>query len=350
MLEKGQISKPRQEECTSLNRKACSEDVDTVFPIFWGEQGLSERYIYFSVYTGQKDNWCRLGRTICTFDSKTGKWHCRCRGTKYRISCAHRYLSMWWLFQEHPQLLQNAVDNSNEELEDMEENFSATDDIHQHSENSHSGIITQTNYFWSSKRIPEDLPVDLTTEVKPIPEHFETQEVEGPYCPGPSPPNLEDRLLITRQATVYGIFKQYKGVSVYAKECPVCRNLVRFQEYKSGFHNYNNRVFLSIPLCSFLTAGISVINLMRRPDIENIGPQDTQANVAARWEDLEKEIIATGFCDDSSNNPYTSPLTYSAFAPWIGKHTRVDDKVPKTEINKGLSQSERVNSACREGR
>lgn len=46
-----------------------------------------------------------------------------------------------------------------------------------------------------------------------------------------------------------------------------------------------------------------LVNLMRRPDIENIGPQDTQANVAARWEDLEKEIIATGFCDGSHEYP-----------------------------------------------
>lgn len=48
------------------------------------------------------------------------------------------------------------------------------------------------------------------------------------------------------------------GISVYVKECPVCRNIVRFQEYNAGFHNYNNRVFLSIPLCSFLTTGLSV--------------------------------------------------------------------------------------------
>ncbi|XP_016300957.1 uncharacterized protein LOC107657414 [Sinocyclocheilus anshuiensis] len=132
--------------------------------------------------------------------------------------------------------------------------ISAADDVHQH---SRSSIIMETNYFWSSKRIPEELPVDLTTAEKPVPENFEPLEVQCPYCPGPSPPDLGNKILITRQATVYGIFKQFKGVSVFAKECPVCRNLVRFQEYESGFHNYNNRIFLSIPLCSLLTAGVS---------------------------------------------------------------------------------------------
>lgn len=45
---------------------------------------------------------------------------------------------------------------------------------------------------------------------------------------------------------------------------------------------------------------------MKRPDIENIGPQDTQVNVEARWENLEKEIIATGFCDGRHKNTHTN--------------------------------------------
>lgn len=211
MLEKGLFSKSRQEECTALNNKAGSEDVDCVFPIFWGEHGLSERYLYFSVYTGQKDNWCRFGRTVCTFDTTTGKWHCRCRGTKHRRGCVHRYLCMWWLFQQHPQLLQNAVDTSNEEIEDIEEKIVGPDDIHQHFDQSHSAIITQTNYLWRSKRIPEDLPTSLTTEEMRIPDVFEPREEQCPYCPGPTPPDLQNTILITRQATVYGIFKQFKG-------------------------------------------------------------------------------------------------------------------------------------------
>ncbi len=41
---------------------------------------------------------------------------------------------------------------------------------------------------------------------------------------------------------------------------------------------------------------------MRRPDIQNTGLQDTLVNVAARWENLEKQIIATGFCDGTNEN------------------------------------------------
>jgi len=36
---------------------------------------------------------------------------------------------------------------------------------------------------------------------------------------------------------------------------------------------------------------------MRRPDLTNTTAQDTQVNVSSRWENLEKEIIATGLCD-----------------------------------------------------
>ncbi|MGL5904621.1 MAG: hypothetical protein ACRCZO_18195, partial [Cetobacterium sp.] len=60
------------------------------------------------------------------------------------------------------------------------------------------------------KRIPENLPVDLTTTEKPIAENFEPLEVQCSYCPGPCSPDLESKILISRQATVYGIFKQFK--------------------------------------------------------------------------------------------------------------------------------------------
>ncbi|XP_050987564.1 uncharacterized protein LOC127178630, partial [Labeo rohita] len=272
-VKKGIMSTSRQEECMALYQRANADEADSVFPVFWGEHSLSDRYIFFSVYTGEKDNWCKFGRTISTFDTKS-------------------------------------------------------------------------------------------------------------------------------------------GITVYGKECPVCRILVCFQDYNSGFHNYNNRIFLSIPLCSFLTTGLSnhiavgrmlhtieshsattvphnsqltkafyhfsalrrysysyfcyrcghhpsvviadtnwkvafelPVHLLKRPEKHNDTSQETEISVAARWENLEKEIIATGFCDDASSNPFRSTLSYSGFAPWMGQHTRRSETLPKTGIFKGLSQSDRASTS-----
>nr|XP_023671165.1 HMG domain-containing protein 3-like [Paramormyrops kingsleyae] len=179
---------------------------------------------------------------------------------------------------------------------------------------------------------------------------------------------------------------------------------VRFQEYKSGFHNFNNKVLLSIPLCSMLTTAVKhntaigrflsmmedhldvhlhhntlrkaffhfsaltdykyefccnrcghhppiliadanlkvafdlPVNLLKRPP-EDIQQTDLSVNIEKRWEDLEKELIAVGFCDGTkSKNPFTGKVSYSAFAPWIGALSRVGPVVPKTEVLKGFSR------------
>ncbi|KAF4101584.1 hypothetical protein G5714_018016 [Onychostoma macrolepis] len=105
-----------------------------------------------------------------------------------------------------------------------------------------------TDYLWSRKRVPEDLPEDLSTKERQIPDLFEPLESNCPYCPGPTPPAPGERVLITRRGTVYGVSSVTRGVPVYVRNCLVCRRLVRFQEYQSGFHNYDNRTFLTIPL------------------------------------------------------------------------------------------------------
>nr|XP_055024083.1 uncharacterized protein LOC129414162 [Misgurnus anguillicaudatus] len=407
MLDKGLISKSRLQECRDLHLKSSEEGVDCVFPVFWGEHGLSQRYIYFSVFTNLKDSWCLLGRTIVTFDTISGKWHCQCRGTKHRQSCVHRYLCMWWIFQERPEFLQKDVNVTPEEIEDLNEQEEMDDEPQQPNE-TESGVIQMTEYFLKIKRIPEDLPQDLIITEMPVPESFVPEETQCPYCPGPCPPNLGEAQLKTKHATIYGLFSVHKGIHVYIKKCPVCGNTVRFQEYKSGFHNFNDKVFVTIPLCSLLTTGFSnhiavgrllrtledhskvyiphntlrkafyhfsalrsysynffcyrcghhapiliadtnwkvafdlPVHLMKRPDLTNSTSQDTQVNVTERWENLEKEIIATGFCDDTCSNPFSSSLSYSAFTPWIGQYSRMSNVIPKTEIYKGLSQKDRL--------
>lgn len=46
------------------------------------------------------------------------------------------------------------------------------------------------------------------------------------------------------------------------------------------------------------------VHLLKRPEKHNITPQETEVNVAARWENLEKEIVATGLCDGKHNILY----------------------------------------------
>ncbi|XP_066542855.1 uncharacterized protein [Hoplias malabaricus] len=110
MAEKGIISKLKQQECMTLHAKACLEEVDCVFPIFWEEPGAPERYFYFSVYSDQNDTWCKFGRTLVTLDTSLGKWHWHCQCTQQ--SCVHQHISMWWIFQERPCWRKHIVSNS----------------------------------------------------------------------------------------------------------------------------------------------------------------------------------------------------------------------------------------------
>ncbi|KAL6488972.1 hypothetical protein MHYP_G00027130 [Metynnis hypsauchen] len=158
--------------------------------------------------------------------------------------------------------------------------------------------------FWKEKKIPEDLPYDLATKEQPIPDSFKPLEMVCPYCPGPCPPALDESRLVTAHGTVFCIFSVTKDAN-----------------WKTAF---------DVP-----------VHLLKRPTTANSGPDDIQVNIKTRWEMLEKEIIASGFFDDTTAiNPFTSMLPYSAFTPWVGKHTRVHDVIPKTEIVKGLSEKE----------
>ncbi|XP_055023112.2 uncharacterized protein [Misgurnus anguillicaudatus] len=232
VVDKGIVSSSRREECISLFQRAQSEEVDCLLPIFLGKHGLSERYIYFSVFTGEKDNWCRFGRTISTFDTKLGKWHCQCVVAKIRSSCVHRCISMWWLFQERRHLVKNAM---GEDFEDIEESISGNVGTEHHLEYTQSSVIAMTNYLWNSKRIPEELPLELTKTEMPIPDKFEPAELTCPYCPGPCPPDLENVFLITTHATIYGIFSQNKG---------------RMKTYTQLLHTSNLDKLIILIICS----------------------------------------------------------------------------------------------------
>ena len=120
MVDQGLLSTTRQEECQQLQRKALSEEVNCVFPIFWENQRPPERFIHFSVFTGEHDSWCHFGRTRVYFDTHKGQWHCQCQNKTKQ--CSHRCVCKWWLFQERPQLLRDTDPTTDvEEAQEIEE-------------------------------------------------------------------------------------------------------------------------------------------------------------------------------------------------------------------------------------
>ncbi|KAL7369719.1 hypothetical protein ABVT39_006702 [Epinephelus coioides] len=186
MLNKGLMSSEWGVKCEELSNAAKNLGVDSVFPVYFKDEGYSEQWHFFSVFTNETDNWCQFGRTRVTFDAVAGQWNCQCRGTG------------------------------------------------------------ETSGLKDSGKQP--------------PPCFIPTENTCPYCPGPTPPALNPSTIRTTQAMVYGMNYVKEGVSVVVKECPVCASVVRFQEYSSGFHNFNIRVILTLPLCELLLSGLALQN------------------------------------------------------------------------------------------
>uniref|UniRef100_A0AAQ4PPL1 C2H2-type domain-containing protein n=1 Tax=Gasterosteus aculeatus aculeatus TaxID=481459 RepID=A0AAQ4PPL1_GASAC len=257
MLDKGLISTEWSERCEELHTAAASRGTDSVNPIFYGLAGFSKRWLFFSIFTDKKDNWCRFERTMVSFDSVAGQWHCPCREMGRSHRCVHRMMAMWWIFQECPNVLSNC-DTQPDDIEDMECELLDPEPPCASCNVNDQRVLVMTEYLAKSKRIPalHNISVELRTKEKPPPTCFIPSERNCPYCPGPTAPALLEET-ITTQATVYGYTYIEKGVSVAVSKCPVCGNHVRFQDYASGFHNFNNRVFLTLPLCALLLSALA---------------------------------------------------------------------------------------------
>lgn len=87
-----------------------------------------------------------------------------------------------------PGTLADRADIYSDEKAD-EENLKETGEQCQVMTTNTTDIIT-TNYMWTLKRIPEELPSDLISKKKPVPQFVEPKELICPYCPGPTTPNL----------------------------------------------------------------------------------------------------------------------------------------------------------------
>ncbi|XP_068584524.1 uncharacterized protein, partial [Cebidichthys violaceus] len=206
MVSKGLMTSEWGDKCEKLNIAANNNGVDSVFPVFFGDEGYSQRWYFFSVFTNEMDNWCHFGRTRVTFDSVGGQWNCQCRGTGRSHRCIHRMMGMWWIFQQSPGTLASS-DIQVEDIDDLETHMvETTVTCEPHNLNTQN-MCLMTEYLATKKRIPclQDLPVKLRTQEEQPPQCFIPSENTCPYCPGPTPPALNPSKIVTTQAMVYGI-------------------------------------------------------------------------------------------------------------------------------------------------
>ena len=212
MQSKGLMSSEWGVKCEELNNAATKCGVDSVFPVF-GEEGNSQRWHFFSVFTNETDNWCQFGRTRVTFDAVAGQWNCQCRGTRESHRCIHRMMGMWWIYQESHATLLATSDIHMHDIDDLESHIVESSIASEpHNVNSQR-ICAMTEYLLRQKHIPclQELPVELRTQEKQPPPCFVPFENTCPYCPGPTPPALNVAKVVTTQAMVYGMKYVKKG-------------------------------------------------------------------------------------------------------------------------------------------
>ncbi|XP_034055086.1 uncharacterized protein LOC117534921 isoform X2 [Gymnodraco acuticeps] len=370
------------------------------FPLsVYSKAGTPKTTEYISVYEPTVSYYSRLGRVMVSYDTKKNVWHCPCAKTK--ISCPHKYIAKWHLFQTHRELFRKV--RSTEEVDGL----SAAEDQHSHDEadlgdipyppNSVQKLKGMAQYILSHKKLPAVLPEHLrlpSVEVQ-YPRHLIPEERMCQHCPGNVP--LSDPVLITHEAKILTKSRVVNDVSTYCKSCHQCGAHYRYQEWKDGIHNFNDRILLDLPLCLTirnmlqvhtsvsrvveyleLTSGeqfpaadtvlqgylhfealtehdyqyscvscgdhppVVIMDLHRKAafhwsvsDLEQ-PPVDFNGEVDMEcfWDALSMERIGRGFVTSQQKNPFAVPPTFHFWAPWIGKNTRRSNHVLNTEFAK----------------
>ncbi|XP_078495780.1 uncharacterized protein LOC144751268 [Ciona intestinalis] len=190
----------------------------------------SSRFVYYSVFSKKEDYYSKLGRVRVTFDSDLGIWSCECPLSSSTSICTHQSATKWYEFQMNPAALQA----SNKTERTIEPN--KLDKI-------------QLEYLLKAHRIPEDIEEQYLLE-SPPPAVLVPIEESCPCC------SAELTELTNQKCTIFGVTNIWKGIQVVMKQCTSCKFIVRYQNYRSGFHNFNNKVMLSLRLCIHLLKGI----------------------------------------------------------------------------------------------
>ena len=203
------FTEKRKASCLSQRDKATQAGSPLIVR-FPNEISHSCRTVYLSVYDGGIHYWSRFGRVIVSYDSQMGHWSCRC--CRAKISCIHKAVSKWFLYQEDEICLESSGDEEQVlDQEDDEANLANLETIsNQSGKACHSyppsgkGFCDMVFYQLDTKRIPADVPM---RHLEVLPSTLEPREQECCHCKNA----LSGPYQITARAMIIDLTKVKKG-------------------------------------------------------------------------------------------------------------------------------------------
>lgn len=207
--------------------------------------GGSPRHMFVSVHEPKTNDFC-FGRMMVSFNIDRNMWHCPC--TKPHISCFHKSIAKWHIFQTHRDLIEPS--ESSTSSKDASRTGKGKSTNHNKAKSAQGDIKRSVDYIYTQKKIPAELPEDLTNTVCEFPAHLFPVETTCEVCS--RCPGLEESECITDQAKIVTMLGVADGVSTYIRRCPECQLIYRYQEWQDGLHNYDNHLILSTEFCLYL--------------------------------------------------------------------------------------------------
>ena len=193
------ISEKRKKALLSHRQQACDAGSPLVVRFEHEDSTKSGRLVYLSVYDGGVHYWSRFGRVVVSYDTQIAKWSCAC--CRAKVSCIHKAVSKWFLYQQDSALLRRSPQVSEDEIEtgdvvaDSQEASLAAGCLYPPTRKALEDVII---YQLTSKNIPTSIQRNDNYD---FPSVLVPKEIECHWCKNP----LSGPIKITRRAIIIGI-------------------------------------------------------------------------------------------------------------------------------------------------
>ena len=190
-------------------QKACNAGSPLVVWFEHEDSTKSGRLVYLSVYDGGVHYWSRFGHVVVSYDTQTAKWSCAC--SRAKVSCIHKAVSKWFLYQQDSALLRQSPQVSEDEIEpgdvvaDSQEPSLAAGCLYPPTGKVLEDVII---YQLTSKKIPTSIHRNDNYD---FPSVLVPKEIECHWCRNP----LSRPIKITGRAIIIGITTCKTGMLIF---------------------------------------------------------------------------------------------------------------------------------------